>query len=366
MTTTSTLWKLPPHTKGKHLVLKNYLNAWFPILGKYNGRILFIDGFAGPGEYRYGEKGSPLIALNTYMEHRARNRMSAEVYFIFIEKEKRRFDHLKSLIEPLISTLPENCKTEIINDKFDGTMNEIMDLLDEQEKKLAPSFVMVDPFGVSGTPMEVIERILRNPKSEVFISFQYDSINRFSKKEEFEPHLNELFGCNEWKNGAEIEDGKERRTFYYNLYERKLRDVGANYVIHFDLFKKKRLIYSIFFGTKHILGSDRMKQAIWQVSPFGDFAFRGVHADQLTLGLENPDLGPLKDAIIQHFVDTGWIYIEDVDNFVSSDATDYHSGQYKKVLKDLEKNDKIEIDESTRKRKLTYPIGTKIKIKQDH
>lgn len=109
-----------------------------------------------------------------------------------------------------------------------------------------------------------------------------------------------------------------------------------------------------------------MKQAIWKVSPFGDFFFRGVHADQLTLVLENPDMGPLKDAIIQHFIAKGWIYIEDVDNFVSSDATDYHSGQYKKVLKDLEKNDKIEIDESTRRKKLTYPNGTKIKIKQNH
>ena len=58
----STLWALENHTRGKHLVLKNYLDAWLPIMRKHNGRVLFIDAFAGPGEYAEGEPGSPVIA----------------------------------------------------------------------------------------------------------------------------------------------------------------------------------------------------------------------------------------------------------------------------------------------------------------
>jgi three-Cys-motif partner protein len=60
------VWPLEPHTKGKHEVLRHYLEAWFPILGFTQGRIVFIDGFAGPGEYAGGEKGSPLIALDVF------------------------------------------------------------------------------------------------------------------------------------------------------------------------------------------------------------------------------------------------------------------------------------------------------------
>ena len=82
------LWKLEPHTRGKHLVLKRYLEAWFPIMGSWNGRILFIDGFAGPGEYEAGEEGSPIIAIRSLLEHRARKMIAAEVQFILIEKEK--------------------------------------------------------------------------------------------------------------------------------------------------------------------------------------------------------------------------------------------------------------------------------------
>ena len=51
------LWPLEPHTTGKHLVLRAYLNAWLPILSSGNSRVLFIDGFAGPGEYAGGEEG---------------------------------------------------------------------------------------------------------------------------------------------------------------------------------------------------------------------------------------------------------------------------------------------------------------------
>jgi len=39
-----------------------------------------------------------------------------------------------------------------------------------------------------------------------------------------------------------------------------------------------------------------MKQAIWKVAPFGEFAFRGTRSTQLTLGLENVDFRPLKRA----------------------------------------------------------------------
>ena len=84
----TTKWPLEPHTLGKHLVLENYMQAWLPIMTRWNGRVLFIDAFAGPGEYTGGEPGSPVIALNTFIDHRARNQMRNEIKFLFIEKIK--------------------------------------------------------------------------------------------------------------------------------------------------------------------------------------------------------------------------------------------------------------------------------------
>jgi hypothetical protein len=53
-------WKIEPHTQAKHLILARYLKAWLPIMASFNGRILYIDAFAGPGGY----SGVPLDLIS--------------------------------------------------------------------------------------------------------------------------------------------------------------------------------------------------------------------------------------------------------------------------------------------------------------
>ena len=84
----TTTWPLEQHTRGKHMVLKNYMGAWLPILTSWNGRVLFIDAFAGPGEYSNGEPGSPVIALRALIDHRARNQIRSEVNYLLLSKTK--------------------------------------------------------------------------------------------------------------------------------------------------------------------------------------------------------------------------------------------------------------------------------------
>ena len=80
----TTLPKMVPHTAAKHLLLKRYLDRWFPILGKYNQRINYIDGFAGPGEYEGGEPGSPLLAIEAAKYHVERGTL----YFVDEQKKE--------------------------------------------------------------------------------------------------------------------------------------------------------------------------------------------------------------------------------------------------------------------------------------
>ena len=103
-----------------------------------------------------------------------------------------------------------------------------------------------------------------------------------------------------------------------------------------------------------------MKQAIWKIAPFGDFAFRGTQSDQqLTIDFSNPNFNPLKNALIQYFRGKGWITIKEALDYVASDRTDYHTGQVKtNALKPMEKDGQIEVREQSRKRKFTYPEGT--------
>ena len=160
-----------------------------------------------------------------------------------------------------------------------------------------------------------------------------------------------------------IEDTEARKDFYFGLYKGQLRAAGGKHVVHFELYEGNRLIYAIFFGTQHPLGADRMKQAIWKVAPFGDFAFRGTHSNQLTLGIAAPDFGPLRAALRGEFNKQGWVTIEEVSEFVASDRTDFHTGQLRKgALIPMEESGEIEVKESTRKRKKSFPGGTLLRF----
>ena len=356
-------WPLEPHTQGKHLVLEHYMGAWLPIMTRWNGRVLFIDAFAGPGEYSKGEPGSPVIALRSLIGHRARGQMRNEINYLFIEKDNDRCERLTQVLDGLNSQLPPNCNYEVINSTFDDTLTDVLDNIDEQRARLAPAFVMIDPFGVSGTPMSVIGRILENPKSEVYISFMYREMNRFKEHPNFEKHLDQLFGCSAWRRGIDIPDGKERKDFFYDLYSDQLKRNGAQYVVRFELYEGEQLVYAIFFGTKNLEGCDKMKQAIWKVAPFGSFRFRGSQLGQLTLGESVVDFSLLEKALKEQFRSKGWERIETIEAFVKSDATEFHSSHLKvKTLKPMETNGKIEVQAGTRKRSGTYPNGTMIRF----
>lgn len=359
----TTIWPRGPHTEGKHRVLRHYLDAWLPILGSWNGRILFVDGFAGPGEYGGGEDGSPIIAMKALIEHSSRNVIRSEVVFFFIESDRARADHLSRLVDALKPHLPPNAKATVICGEFDESMTEVLNRLDEQRKAMAPAFVMIDPFGVSGTPMRVIERIMKNQRCEVYISFMYENMNRFLESDEFQPHLDELFGTREWRDAASLQ-GEERRQRLYALYSACLKRAGARHVVHFDLYEGNRMVYGIFFGTQHATGCDRMKQAIWKVAPFGDFCFRGSRDNQLTLGVDQASFARLEEALCHEFGTRGWVTVDAVQDYVASDRVEYHTGQLKKqVLKPMEAAGRIEIDESSRKRRSTYPAGTRLRFR---
>ena len=359
----TTIWNLDKHTLGKHLVLRYYMDAWLPIMRMSNGRVLFIDAFAGPGEYSKGEEGSPVIAFRSLIDHSAKNFMTGEISYFFIEKESARYEYLKKVLNDLEPELPENCNYRVFNSTFDETLTRVLDSIDEQKRKLAPSFVMIDPFGVSGTPMRIIGRILSNPKSEVYVSFMYREINRFSDHPNFEPHLDELFGCPDWRRGVEIADTEERKRFFYDLYRSQLKAAGAKYVLQFELYENRELVYAIFFGTQSLDGCNKMKQAIWKVAPFGDFKFRGSQAEQMTLGDGLVDYGGLEADLQEAFGDSGWVTIEEIVNFVKSDGTGFHTGHLKnRTLVPMEERGSIEVNLETRKKKGTYPDGVMLRF----
>lgn len=45
----------------KHDLIRNYLGGWFPKLGFWAGRVVYLDTHAGRGAYVSGQLGSPSL-----------------------------------------------------------------------------------------------------------------------------------------------------------------------------------------------------------------------------------------------------------------------------------------------------------------
>jgi hypothetical protein len=59
-------------------------------MSKYNGRLVYVDGLAGPGIYEGGEPGAPIIALNAYLQHAYWERIDSELVYVFTEEDHER------------------------------------------------------------------------------------------------------------------------------------------------------------------------------------------------------------------------------------------------------------------------------------
>ncbi|WP_374313777.1 three-Cys-motif partner protein TcmP [Microbacterium sp.] len=344
MATTETIWPLEPHTAAKHQLLGQYLDAWYPILGSFNKRVVFLDGFAGPGIYAGGEPGSPEIALSRLLDHSAFQRMpNTEFVFVFNERDKERFDSLENRVATIRASRqpwPSNVRVHTKNESFVSLGEQMLSGLNG--KSLAPTFAFLDPFGYKDVPIELIQRLVKYRRIELFIYWDYNSMNRFSTAgTAVDPHLEALFGTDEFKSAPPAGDPK-RKQFLHDLYQQQLRDVcGFDYVQSFEMVNAdNRTGYYLFFCTRDLTGFDRMKSVMWKVDPIGGRRFSDVLAGKTVLFQEEVDTAPLRAELMEHFAGQT-VSIQEITNFVIGHTPYVSTHVKRKTLAPMQKDEVI-------------------------
>ena len=358
------LWERGSHTSGKHQILSYYLPGWLPIMGIKNGKIVIIDGMAGPGEYIDGEKGSPLIMLDALINHHYIKGIKADVEYIFIEINTRRANNLRKLVATRIDKIPSNCKIKILNSKI--SLYEELDRLERENIVMPPIFLLLDPDGVSDIPLSTLAKVLKNKKSEVMVNIMYEFINRFGSTPEFTSKMDEIYGLSDWRQYFNNEySTKQRINSLSNLYTSQLKSIGAEYVLKFKIYDGNRHKYTLFFATHNEEGCNKMKQAMWKVDPLGRYEYRGEDyygAEQSYL-LDNFSW-ELKQELHDVYDDQEIVRVDEIQKYMKSDRTSFHSSHWKSVLKQMELNGEIHvIEEPQGRRKGTYAKPEKIYVK---
>ncbi len=363
-------WEYEEHTRVKHVLLEKYLVAWITILGKWNQKICYFDGFAGKGEYIDRTPGSPIRAL------RAADKLAKyydKMLFWFIEKDRGNFANLENVLkreEPSIKNLN---KMEIIpmNNEFARVIEEIFTYLEEKKHILSPSFFFVDPLGFSGIPFEIIKKILSNPKTEVFFTFMIRDINRFIKLPRLRKTFTILFGTDEWK---EIIKLPNREKALIELYRRQLHEVAnIKYSIQFRVCENTRLktLYYLIHANNNFTGHSIMKDVMFKQSAV--FAYLGpkytFEQTQMRL-FDINDIGQLKKYLLEKFKYETLIYNEVQERACHpwNEEPPYIDKHYRQALKELEKERKIKVERVTSKTtrglrgkdRISFPIDNPI------
>jgi three-Cys-motif partner protein len=350
-----TLWEMAPHTLAKHRILRRYLGAWFPIMNR-ESRVVYLDGFAGPGKYTGGEPGSPIIALATAKMHPAR--LSAELVFLFIEQRRDRADYLKKEIEAL--DCPNSFRKEVRCGDFEPTLTALLDEIDQSKNRLAPTFAMIDPFGFEGIPLTLMKRLLANPKCEVFVSFMASYMNRFldHPNDGVRAHIREVFGGDE--PFAVVNAKGDRVAQLADIYRQKLRKI-VRFVRAFELRDlQNKILYYLFFASDNRVGHLKMKEAMWTVDRLGEFRFSDTTNpnQEVLYGRSYEDL--LKADLLQRFPKMSGVTVGAVERYVADD-TAFLPTQIRTILKVLEAEKRVHVAEQkadgSKRKKGTFPKG---------
>jgi three-Cys-motif partner protein len=201
-----TLWEAAPHTCAKIAIVRGYIRPWFEILGRAENinRLIYIDGFAGPGEYANAPVGSPIAALNeakdALLDPQSPLR-DKELHFHFIEKEDWIVNHLRQKVSSC--KFQPQIKWKIHHGSFENKIPRILADIRQVDEGAVSIFCFIDPFGATGVPFEAVRDILASDTCEILLNLDSDGIARLMAADNIQKnleHLNRMFGDTVWRS----------------------------------------------------------------------------------------------------------------------------------------------------------------------
>ena len=280
----------------KHALIEHYLNGWLPMLGSWSGRVLYFDTHAGRGKHVHGQSGSPLVAMKTLLNHKYRESVfdQCDVVFFFIESSADNCTVLQSEIESL-GDLPKQITYKIICEDCFESLQSLIDAMKESDSKLAPAFIVVDPYGFK-IPGAILRELMSFDRVELFINVIWRELSmgiaQGGSKAGMAKTLDLIFDGDEWRQLIGL-DFDVQADACADLMKQK---IGARWATYIRMLGKNRATrYMLLHLTNHDAGRDLMKDCVWKVCPEGGFYARVTdNPAQQYLITPSPDLAPLK------------------------------------------------------------------------
>jgi len=278
--------------------------------------VTYAEGFAGPGVYKGGEPGSPVIALKVFLTQRDRLDKGKHLAMILVDEEKARIARLQLELKAALTAHGQPKPVGLHIDPADGTCDEL--LLAKLTDKSAfgqPIFAFLDSFGGPDVPYDVIKAVAANPSSEVLVTFSPTFLTRFGEVDQHRFAGDRAFGGTHWRAVADQPSGA-KKAFLVTAYRQSLQQAGFKFTLTFEMIDESGHALFLIFGTSNDLGIAKMKDAMWTVDAQTGVRYRDPRdVDQTLLELElEPDTALLGRMLVAQIGDSR-VSVEDLRRY---------------------------------------------------
>jgi three-Cys-motif partner protein len=338
-------WPIVEHTAAKHDIYRRYLRRWFPILIGGNNAYpsaTYAEGFSGPGIYKAGEPGSPVIALEAL--HYKVPITKGIGRFLFIDDDPRCINLLKQQLAPIVNDsprTPHSMPITVQQGKCEETLEDALTTINAWGQ---PILAILDSWGNPRVPFRLLQRIAANPSSEVIVTFKPQYFVRFVT--DLGEAADEVFGGNpEWRQVKDAGDGPAKRRHILDCYRRTLKAAGFRFLLDFELVDRRGDPLYLVFGTGHHKGVEVMKDALWQVDQSFGIGFRDPRdqQDEGLFELDEPQLAPLGRLLLPQIEKAGstGLHVHELKDYVQFETV-FRFQQIIKTIGLLREQGKVE------------------------
>lgn len=249
-----------PRSQVKARIVAKYFRAWasvvLPSAKTRDGKIAYIDLFAGPGRYEDDSASTPILILEQAV---AQTDIRDALVSIFNDINANNSNALQNAVSKITGIETLKYKPVINNAEVDAQLAQSL-----ENMKLVPTFFFVDPWGFKGLSLRLINSVLKDWGCDCVFFFNYNRINMGLNNQIVESHMNELFSEEKARRLRERIVGlspMNREEAILDSITEALRDRGGQFVIPF-CFKNEdgtRTSHHLIFVTKHFRGYEIMK-----------------------------------------------------------------------------------------------------------
>lgn len=337
----------------KSTIVTKYFGAWAKVIlpRAREGRIAYLDLFAGPGRYEQGAESTPIMVLRRALSD---PKLRDSLVTIFNDRDKNNCASLEQAISELDGIGSLKHAPKVMNREVGTEMVKLFDSMN-----LVPTLFFVDPWGYKGLSLKLINSVLQNWGCDGVFFLNYNRVNAGLSNPAVRPHMDALFGE---QRVADLQlridklSPRDRETAVIEELAEALQALGGRYVLPFQFRNNDgtRTSHYLVFVSKNPLGYKLMKEIMAKESSLweqGVPAFSYCPADQrfpLLFALNRP-LDALGPMLLAEYEGRTLTVLEVFEEH--NVGRPYILANYKDVLRELESRGIVAIDPPAARRR---------------